>query len=86
MEEEIFSIINECFKKQLIYGKPTTIKTASEKAVKEFKDFITWVHNPKCDFSISYNGIDKSRDKINYERNGKTYNIDQVFNYWQNHK
>jgi len=32
IESEIFSIINECFKKNLIYGRPTTIQQASDKA------------------------------------------------------
>lgn len=86
MEEEIFEIISECFKKNLIYGRPTTIKEASEKAVKEVKDFIVWKDHPKNDFNTCFNGVDKSRPQICYEKGGKHYTIEQVFNYWQNHK
>jgi hypothetical protein len=86
MEEHIFEILSESFKKNLIYGRPSTIRDASEKAVKQFKDFLKWKDDIKCEFSSCYNGEDKSRPKVCYERSGKHYTIDELFNYWENHK
>lgn len=49
----------------------------------EIKKFINWLHEPKCPFSICYNGIDKTRPRIEYEKGNKHYDIDEVFNYWK---
>ena len=86
MEEQLFEIISESFKRNLIYGRPSTIRDASEKAVREFKEFIKWKDNIKCDFSTCWNNDDPNRDKICYERNGKHYNLEHVWEYWKNHK
>jgi len=49
----------------------------------EIKKFINWLHEPKCPFSVCYNGIDKTRPRIEYEKGNKHYNIDEVFDYWK---
>lgn len=86
MEEQIFEILNESFKRNLIYGRSVTIKEASEKAVKEFTNFIEWKDHPKNEFNSCFNGTDKSRPKVCYERKEKHYTLQELFIYWQNHK
>ena len=49
----------------------------------EIKAFLTWLHDLRCPFSVAYNGSDKTRPKIEYEKGGKFYNIDYVFEYWK---
>jgi len=86
MEEQIFEILNESFKRNLIYGRPATIKEASEKAVKEFTNFIKWKDHLKNEINTCFNPDDKSRPKVCYERNGKHYTLEELYTYYQNHK
>jgi hypothetical protein len=47
------------------------------------KDFIFWLFDPKCPFTVSYNGIQKDHDKIRFEKLSKNYSIEEVFEYYQ---
>ena len=51
----------------------------------DIKAFITWLHNPKCVFYTCYNGVDKTRPKIEYERDGRYYSLEEVYGFWKNH-
>jgi hypothetical protein len=72
--------------KMITTGPDNGSECLAENIVTHFKAFINWLHNPKCEFATCFNGVDKTRDKICYERNAKHYTIDQVSEYWQNHK
>lgn len=86
MEETIFDILNESFKRNLIYSRPITIREASEKAVTHFKEFLRWKDDLKCPFQARYNGIDKTKPKLNYKKgdNDREYTIDEVYEFWEN--
>ena len=58
----------------------------AEKIVSNFTDFIEWKDHPKNEFNSCFNGTDKSRPKICYERKEKHYTLQELFIYWQNHK
>ena len=50
---------------------------------KEVKDFIQWLGDPvKCPFNYSYNGIDKTRDRVEFEKGNKHYTLDQVWEFY----
>lgn len=86
MEEALFDILNENFKRNLIYGRSATIKEASEKAVRNFKEFLKWKDDLKCPFNTYYNGENPSHERVYYEKGNKSYTIDQVWDYWENLK
>jgi len=47
------------------------------------KQFIFWICDPHCPFCQCFNGIDKTRDRICFEKSGKHYTIDQVYDFWE---
>jgi hypothetical protein len=47
------------------------------------KDFIFWLFDPKCPFTVSYNGIQKDHDKIRFEKLSVIYLIEEVFEIWK---
>ena len=50
--------------------------------MEDFKKFLLWKDDPKCPFNVSFNGTDKSRPRISYEKGKKNYTIDEVYEYW----
>lgn len=83
MEEELFDLLNEIFKRKLIYCKPTTIKEASDKAVNEFKEFTKWKDDLHCPFNTHYNGEDPIKPKISYDRLSHNYTLEDVWQFWR---
>jgi hypothetical protein len=49
----------------------------------DIKDFIFWLDDPKCPFNHCFNGIEKDKPRICYERNNKHYSLDQVWEFWK---
>lgn len=86
MEEELFDILNEAFKRTLIYCRPGSIREASEKVISEVKEFIKWKDDLKCPFSVHYNGEDPTKPKISYLKVDKQYTLEEVWQYWQKHR
>ena len=48
----------------------------------ETKAFIIWKDSPKSPFITSYNGEDKTKPRIRYDKNGKFYTLEEVYDYW----
>jgi hypothetical protein len=76
------------FKKRIIeiigFGiEPERAECKADELIRLFGDFQVWKDNPvKCPFIVSYNGIDKERPAVEYERLNKHHTIDQVFDYY----
>lgn len=50
----------------------------------KIKQFILWKDDlTKSPFNVCINLIDKDRPKVEYEKNGKHYTIDQVYDFWE---
>jgi hypothetical protein len=47
------------------------------------KDFVFWLLDPKCPFTVSYNGIQKDHDRIRFEKLSVIYSIKEVYEYYQ---
>jgi hypothetical protein len=58
-------------------------KTIRRELTQEQKDFIHWKDDPKCPFATCFNGLDKERDRVCYEKNNKHYTLEQVFEFWK---
>ena len=68
---------------------PTAIKglqPSSFEIAENFKAFLKWKDDVKCEFATCHNGIDKTRDRVCYEKGNKHYTIDEVYAYWLTHK
>ena len=48
----------------------------------EIKAFIIWLCDIRCPFSVHYNGIDKTKDRISFDKGSKNYSLDEVFQFW----
>lgn len=75
------------FKKRIIeiigFGiEPERAECKADELIRLFTDFQHWKDNPKCPFATSYNGTDKDRPKIEYEKQNKFYTFDQVLDYY----
>lgn len=86
MEEVVFDIFNNILKRNYSSYRPIVIKQASEKAVRNFKEFLRWKDDLKCPFNTYYNGENPSHERVYYEKGNKSYTIDQVYDYWENLK
>jgi hypothetical protein len=67
---------------------PTAIaglQTSTLEIAETFRSFLRWKDHPKNEFNTSFNGIDGTKPKVRYERNGKPYDIDELFNYFLEH-
>jgi hypothetical protein len=58
----------------------------AEKIVSQFTEFIEWKDHPKNEFNTCFNGTDKTRPKVCYEKKDKHYTLQELFTYWNNHK
>jgi hypothetical protein len=83
-EEQILKIITKNHGEEIAFEEDA-IKTSQE-IVFLFEKFILWKDSPKCPFNTSYNGIEKNRVEIEYFKDNKVYTLDQVFDYYLNHK
>ena len=50
------------------------------------KEFILYLSDPLCPFVIRYNGVDKSHDRISWDKDGVNYNLDGVWKFWSEMK
>jgi hypothetical protein len=54
-----------------------------EELTPKVREFITWLDDPiKCPFCHCFNGIEKDKPRICYEKGNKHYTLDQVWEYW----
>lgn len=79
MEEEIFEIIRSSIRSETDLR---VIREASELAAGRIRRFIMWKDDLNCPFVVHYNGVDKDRDKISYDKGGEKYNLDGVYKFW----
>lgn len=49
---------------------------------KDIKDFILWKDDPRCPFATCFNGVDKTRDRVCYEKGNKHYTLEDVWEFW----
>lgn len=74
------------FKKKLveiIFQYTKTDDCKADEIIRLFGDFQHWKDNPhKCPFTTCYNGTDKDRPKIEYERLNKHYTVEDVMDYY----
>ena len=52
----------------------------------QIKIFILWLCDLKCPFNTSFNGEDKSRPRVSFERYNKKFTLEEVYEYWFDNK
>jgi hypothetical protein len=62
--------------------EPERAECKADELKNHFCSFIKWKDDPKCPFSTCFNGIDKDRERVCYEKSGKHFTIDQVYAFW----
>lgn len=74
--------------KQTFRGYPgefSLLREASEKIIKEIKEFTKWKDDPSCPFSTYFEWGSKPKIMtVGYTKNGKNYKIDDVYDFWYN--
>jgi hypothetical protein len=79
MKKQIIEIIEK-------YYDPDTESLEYNKTADDiltlFKKFILWSDNPHCPFNHCYNGLDKTKPEVCYERGNKHYSIEEVFEWY----
>jgi len=48
----------------------------------QIKRFILWLCDLKCPFNTSFNGEDKLRPRVSFEKGNKNYSLEEVYEYW----
>jgi len=81
MEIEIFEILVHTFR-----GYPdelSLLREASENIDQEYKNFTKWKDDPNCPFSTYFEWGSKPKVMtVGYTKNGKNYNIDDVYKFY----
>ena len=82
MENDILEII------QFHYAPDSDVRNenAAWDVANKFKAFILWKDDIKCPFNLCYNGEDKDRPRVEYEKGNKHFTIEDVWNFWVNLK
>jgi hypothetical protein len=79
MEQQILEIITHHLSWDL---KTLRGNDLAKEITSNFKAFIDWKDDPHCPFTLHYNGEDPTKPKISYDKGGKNYTLDQVYNFW----
>lgn len=65
--------------------EPERAECKADEVISHFKDFIAWKDNPHCPFATCFNGVEKDRPKVCYEKGNKHYTIEEVYDYYSKH-